>query len=160
MNGPSNLKDTVQTLNADDALRLRFSRDDWRLFEAYLQPFQLRAGDVLIRHLDMDRSLYLLESGTLQVYVPVSAATAAGGRRPVAILRPGAVVGEPSLFGDTPRMAQVEAMGPATVWALTRPRFEEMAAVKPELALEFLRAVGAVMAQRMRANLERGLPVA
>ena len=101
MNSPSNLKDTVQTLNADDALRLRYSRDDWRLFEAYLQPFQLRAGDVLIRHLDMDRSLYLLESGTLQVYVPVSATTAAGGRRPVAILRPGAVVGEPSLFGDT-----------------------------------------------------------
>ncbi len=159
MISPENLKDTVQTLNADDALRLRFSRDDWRLFEAYLQPFQLRAGDVLIRHLDMDRSLYLLESGTLQVYVPVSAASA-GGRRPVAILRPGAVVGEPSLFGDTPRMAQVEAMSPATVWALTRPRFEELAAVKPELALELLRAAGAVMAQRMRANLERGLPVA
>ena len=138
---------------------LPISRDDWRLFEAYLQPFALRTGDVLIRHLDMDRSLYLLESGTLQVYVPVSASTT-GGRRPVAILRPGAVVGEPSLFGDTPRMAQVEAMGPATVWALTRPRFEEMAAVKPELALELLRAVGAVMAQRMRANLERGLPVA
>ena len=152
MNSPSNLKDTVQTLNADDALRLRYSRDDWRLFEAYLQPFQLRAGDVLIRHLDMDRSLYLLESGTLQVYVPVSASTT-GGRRPVAILRPGAVVGEPSLFGDTPRMAQVEAMGPATVWALTRPRFEEMAAVKPELALELLRAVGAVMADRKSTRL-------
>jgi CRP/FNR family transcriptional regulator, cyclic AMP receptor protein len=70
------------------------------------------------------------------------------------------VVGEPSLFGETPRMVQVEAMSPAVVWALTRPRFEEFALRQPEQALTFLRAVGAVMAERMRANLERGLPLA
>jgi CRP-like cAMP-binding protein len=104
----------------------------------------------------MDRGLYMLESGTLQVFVP----DATPVRRPVAILRPGAVVGEPSLFGDTPRMAQVEAMSPSAVWCLPRPRFDEFANRQPVLALELMRAVGAVMAERMRANLERGLPVA
>jgi CRP/FNR family transcriptional regulator, cyclic AMP receptor protein len=150
------LVQVIQTLNADDALRLGFGKDDWHLLEACLQRHQLRSGDLLIRHRDMDRALYLLESGTLQVYVPETAPV----RRPVAILRPGSVIGEPSLFGDTPRMAQVEAMSPAVVWALTRNRFEEFAARQPALALELLRACGAVMAERMRANLERGLPLA
>ena len=146
----------IQTLNADDALRLRFNKDQWRMLSAYLQRYEIRAGDVVIRAKDMDRSLYLIESGNLQVYVPEPSPT----RRPVAILRPGSVVGEPSLFGDTPRMAQAEAMSPAVVWALTRTRFEEFAARQPEMALEFFRALGAVMAVRMRANLERGMPVA
>ena len=57
-------------------------------------------------------------------------------------------------------MAQVEAMSPCIVWALTRQRFEEYSARQPENALVFLRAIGGVMAVRMRANLERGLPVA
>ena len=150
------LSELVQSLNADDALRPRFSREDWKMLGAFMQCYQLRAGDVIIRFRDMDRALYLLESGSLQVYVPDSGPV----RRPVAILRPGSVVGEPSLFGDTPRMAQVEAMSSCVVWALTRNRFEELAARQPDLALEVLRACGAVMAERMRLNLERGLPVA
>lgn len=150
------LVQAVQTLNADDALRLRFDAPQWQLLGSYLQPHHLRAGDVLIRYRDLDRNMYLLESGTLQVFVPESAPM----RRPVAILRPGAVVGEPSLFADTPRMAQVEAMSPCAIWALSRVRFDEFTMRQPELAIEFLRAAGAVMADRMRANLERGLPIA
>lgn len=150
------LSELVLSLNADDAFRPRFSREDWKMLGAFMQRYELRSGDSIIRFRDMDRALYLLESGSLQVYVPDSGPV----RRPVAILRPGAIVGEPSLFGDTPRMAQVEAMSTAVVWALTRNRFEEMAARMPDLALEVLRACGAVMAERMRLNLERGLPVA
>lgn len=146
----------IQSLNADDALHLNFGKEDWRMLGSYLQRHTLRAGEVLILHRDMDRTLFLLESGTLQVFVPETGPV----RRPVAILRAGSVVGEPSLFGETPRMAQVEAMSSCVVWALTRPRFTEYVAHQPEQALEFLRGVGAVMAERMRANLSRGLPVA
>ena len=78
----------------------------------------------------------------------------------MAILRAGAVAGEPALFGETPRMAQIEAMSPAVVWALSRARMEEFAQQQPDIAFELLRACGAVMAVRMRANLERGLPSA
>jgi CRP-like cAMP-binding protein len=51
-------------------------------------------------------------------------------------------------------------MSSSVVWGMPRHRFDEFAARQPELALELLRAVGAVMAVRMRANLDRGLPVA
>lgn len=150
------LLQAVQTLNADDAFRPRLDVAQWRMLAAYLTEHRLRGGDVLIHHRDMDRVMYLLESGTLQVYVPAEA----GARRPVAILRAGAIVGEPALFGEVPRMAQVEAMSPAVVWGLSRPRLEEFSQRQPEVALELLRACGAVMAARMLANLERGLPAA
>lgn len=150
------LVQAVHTLNADDAFRVRLDPSQWRLLASYLTQQKLRSGDVLIQYHDMDRVMYLVESGTLQVYVPA----AAPARRPVAILRAGAVVGEPALFGETPRMAQVEAMSPTVVWGLSRPRLDECAQRQPELALELLRACGAVMAARMQANLERGLPAA
>ncbi|WP_374675295.1 cyclic nucleotide-binding domain-containing protein [Ideonella sp.] len=149
------LLQAVQTLNAADAFRPRLDASQWRVIVPFLQEFKLRSGDLLIRHRDVDRVCYLLESGTLQVYVP----DAGPVRRPVAILRPGSVVGEPALFTDTPRMAQVEAMSPAVVWGLSRHRFDEFSQRQPEMAVEFLRAAGAVMVERMRANLERGMPV-
>ena len=146
----------VVSLNADDAFRPRFDDKQWALFANYMQQYKLRAGDLLIRYRDMDRNLYLIESGTVQVYIP----EAGPKRRPVGILRAGAICGEPSLFGETPRMAQVEAMSPVTAWLLTRPRFEELLTRQPPMAVELLRSLGAVMAERMRANLERGMPLA
>lgn len=152
------LVEATASLNAPDAFRPRFDAKRWAQFGSYLQQHKLRAGDMLVRFHDQDRNMYLLESGNLQVYVP-DTGSPSPQRRPVAILRPGSVVGEPSMFGDTPRMAQVEAMSPAVVWVLTRPRFEELLARVPDLGIELLRAIGAVMAERMRANLERGQPI-
>jgi CRP/FNR family cyclic AMP-dependent transcriptional regulator len=57
-------------------------------------------------------------------------------------------------------MAQVDAIAPSVVWALSRPRLDEMLASQPELAYQILRASGAVMAERMRGTLERGTPIA
>jgi CRP-like cAMP-binding protein len=68
------------------------------------------------------------------------------------------VVGEPGLFGDSPRMANVEAMTPCIVWALRGPRLEELAQRQPALVLELLRTAGGVMAMRMRANLAKQTP--
>jgi CRP/FNR family transcriptional regulator, cyclic AMP receptor protein len=156
----------VQTLNADDAFRPRLDAQQWRLFCQYLTRHELRAGDLLIKQGDHDRTVYFLGQGSLQVYLsnppPVStvAAGAAGGGPRIAILRAGSVLGEPGLFADGPRMANAEAMTPCVVWALRLPRFEELAARVPQVAVEVVRAAGAVMAQRMRANMHKHIPSA
>lgn len=150
------LVQAIQTLNAYDAFRPRFSPENWRVVGSYLMRRELKSGDVLIFQGDSDRTMYLIESGTLQVYVRGTATQSAK----IALLRAGAIVGEPSLFGETVRMAQVDAISPAVVWALSRPRLDEMLASHPELAYEILRSAGAVMAERMRGTLERGTPVA
>ena len=151
-----NLVQAIQTLNAYDAFRPRFSPENWRVVGAYLIRRDMKSGDVLIYQGDSDRTMYFIESGTLQVYVRGTATSAAK----IALLRAGAIVGEPALFGETVRMAQVDAIAPSVIWALSRPRLDEMLASQPELAYEILRASGAVMAERMRGTLERGTPVA
>ncbi len=50
-------------------------------------------------------------------------------------------------------------MTPCVVWALSVARLEELCARAPSLALQLLRAAGAVMAMRVRDSLERGAPL-
>lgn len=148
------LVQSIQTLNAEDALRSRLSAEQWRSIAPYLTRHEIRAGDLLIKQGDLDRSMYFLAQGNMQIFVTGGAP---GGRR-IAILRAGSVVGEPGLFTDRPRMANVEAMTSCVVYALRGPRFEELAQRLPALALELLRAAGGVMASRMRAILANQTP--
>lgn len=148
------LVQAMQTLNAEDAFRPRLNVDQWRVIAPYLTRHEIRAGDLLVKQGDADRTMYMLAQGSLQVFV----SGGAPGANRIAILRAGSVVGEPGLFTDGPRMANVEAMTVCEVWALRGPRFEELSQRTPALALELLRAAGNVMAVRMRANLSKQTP--
>lgn len=150
------LVQAIQSLNADDALRARLNPEQWRVLSQYLTRHDIRAGDLLIKQGDTDRTMYFLGRGSLQVFVTGGPP----GSNRIAILRPGSVVGEPGIFGDGARMASVEAVTPSMVWALRGPRLEELAQRSPALALELVRAAGAVMAQRMRANMANKMPFA
>ena len=144
----------IQTLNAEDAFRARLSVEQWRTIAPYLTRHEIRAGDLLIKQGDDERTLYFLAQGNLQVFVTGGLP----GSQRIAILRSGSVVGEPGIFGASPRMANVQAMTPCVVHALRGPRLEELAQRSPALALELLRSAGAVMAARMRANLANQTP--
>ncbi|WP_298011494.1 cyclic nucleotide-binding domain-containing protein [uncultured Aquabacterium sp.] len=146
----------IQTLNTDDAFRPRLDPQQWRTFVQYLTRHELRAGDLLIKQGDRERTVYFLGQGSLQVFVT----GAAPGASRIAILRPGAMCGEPAVFADVPRSANVEAMTPCVVFALRLPRFEELMARVPLVAAEVLRAAGNVMVVRQRSNLSRQVPAA
>lgn len=146
-----NLYNAVTTLNANDAFKPRLSLEQWRVLAPYLSRHEVRAGDLLIKQETHERTMYLLESGNLQVFV-----TGNPGRLRLSILRPGAVAGEAGMFSDQPRMANVEAMTACVVWALSGLRLEELAVRNAALTLELVRAAAAVMGVRMRANIELG----
>ncbi|GAP37848.1 cyclic nucleotide-binding domain-containing protein [Piscinibacter sakaiensis] len=150
----SELVEAIDTLNAPDAFKCGFTLLQWQTIENYLIPFEMKAGEVLIEQGETDRVCYFLGRGSLQVYVTGGPP----GASRIAIVRAGAIVGEPSLFGDQPRMASVSTLTPCTLWALSGQRFEQMAQRVPALALDFLRAAGNVMAIRMRATLVRQTP--
>jgi len=150
----NDLVQAIQTLNAEDAFRARLNVTQWGAIAPYLTRHDIRAGDLLIKQGDSDRTMYFLGQGSLQVFVTGGPP----GSNRIAILRAGSAVGEPGLFSDGPRMANVEAMTPCAVWALRGPRLEELAQRSPGLALELLRAAGGVMATRMRANMQRQIP--
>jgi CRP-like cAMP-binding protein len=152
----SELIQAIQTLNTEDAFRPRLDAQQWRTFCQYLTQHELRSGDLLVKQGDHDRTVYFLGQGSLQVFVTGGAP----GSSRIGILPPWSILGEPGLFADGPRMANVEAMTPCVIFALRLPRFEELAARVPLVAVEVVRAAGAVMAQRMRANLTRQIPSA
>ena len=150
----NDLVQAIQTLNSEDAFKARLSPEQWRIVAPYLTRHELRSGDLLIKQGDTDRSTYFLSQGSLQVFVTGGAP----GSSRIAILRAGSIVGEPGLFSDGYRMANVEAMTACVVWALRGPRLEELAQRSPALALELLRAAGGVMATRMRAAMSKQIP--
>jgi CRP/FNR family cyclic AMP-dependent transcriptional regulator len=155
MNDISELMQAVQTLNADDAFRPRIGLELWRTLGPYLTRHELRAGDLLIKQGDSERTMYLLERGGLQVFV----SGAAPGAHRIAILRSGSVVGEAGLFSEGPRMANVEATTACILWALRGPRLEELVARVPPLAYEIVRAAASVLAVRLRANMQKSIPI-
>ncbi len=150
------LVNAIQTLNTEDAFRARLNVEHWRTIGPYFTQHEVRTGDLVIKQGDTDRAMYFLGRGSLQVF----ATGGPPGSSRIAILRPGSVVGEPALFADGPRMANVEAMTPSIIWALRGQRLEELAQRSPALALELVRAAGGVMAIRMRANITKQTPVA
>lgn len=149
------LATVVSASHGEDAFAARLSMDEWRLLGSAMHRRELPAGELLVRRGDTEAQAYLVEMGRLQVFVTGGAPRS----HRIATLREGALIGEPGLFGDTPRMAHVEAVTPCVVWTLPAPRLQALADEAPGLVLEVLRAAGAVMAWRMRANLERGIPV-
>ena len=149
------LQGAIQSLNTPDAFKPRLTVEQWRAFQTYLTRHEIRSGDLLVKQDEHDRTMYLLERGTLQVFV----SNAKPGVSRLSILRAGSVVGEAGLFSDQPRMANVEAMSVSVVWALRGARLEELIARNAPLALEVIRAAAAVMGVRMRANIEHGQAV-
>jgi CRP-like cAMP-binding protein len=143
----------VQSLNTEDAFRLRIDGFQWRILANYISPQEYRTGDHLIIEGDRDRTLYFIGQGSVQLYPGVSNP---GGR--VLMLRPGAVLGEAGLFREGPHVANAEAMTPVVAWVLRQPRFEEMVQRAPALAVEVMRAAGGVLIARARASLHRQGP--
>lgn len=149
------LMNAIDAGRGEDAFRVRLTHTQWQRLGQVLQRRDLHAGERLLHRGPSDGCAYLLEAGQLQVFVT-------GGpprSHRIATLQPGAMVGEPALFAATQRMAHVEAVTPCVVWALCAQGLHSLASEAPALVLEVLRAAGEVMAVRMRAHQERGIPV-
>ena len=133
----------TETLDGEHAFQPRLGPAHWHTLAGYMAPRDVAAGELLLTQGEAERALFLLEAGTLQVH-----SLPAGPR--VELLQPGSVVGEASLFAETPAAATVEAMTPCVVWTLTAARVAQLAQRSPDIAVEVLRSAGALLAQRLR----------
>ncbi len=144
---PSTIQDLCRAIaqnTSPDAFSPALNPQQWETLAAYLQPFELAAGETLIDQGAQDRTLFFVESGALSAHTMSSR-----GNLHLAILNSGSVVGEGAFFSRMPRSANVVATGACHMWRLTAIRFSEMANRQPGLALELTLALGAVIAKRM-----------
>ena len=129
---------------SNDGFSLTLFPDQWEVLGVYLQPFELPQSQVLIEQNATDRSLYLIESGSLSVhYEDVK------GRVRLAIVGAGLVVGEGAFFSHLPRNATVQAASTSKLWCLTPIRFAQLSNRHPGIALELAMALGSLVSRRL-----------
>ena len=94
-------------------------------------------GEMIVRQGDPGGHLYLVETGRIKITT-----LAADGREAfVAIIGPGQVFGEMSLFESQQRTADARAMEPTTAHALAHDDFRPYVAAHPEVAWELLKVL-------------------
>jgi CRP/FNR family transcriptional regulator, cyclic AMP receptor protein len=101
-----------------------------RLFSALLakaRPKQLAADEVLFVAGDPGDGFYRLEDGLLKV----SISSATGAERILAILGPGAIVGDLAIIDGLPRSASVTSLRPSKLRFVSRSAFAACAAQQP-----------------------------
>lgn len=141
------LQGLIQAVSANhstEGLTLNLTTVQWDVMAAYLHPIQVAQGQVLIEQGALDRTLYLVESGSLTVHFEDDK-----GRVRLAIVGAGSAVGEGAFFTRQPRNATVQAAGPCKVWSLAPIRFAELSNRQPAVALELAMALGSLVSRRL-----------
>jgi CRP/FNR family cyclic AMP-dependent transcriptional regulator len=106
----------------------------------------VRAGELLFAADDPGDGCYRLERGLLKVYVT----SAHGVERIIAILGPGAIVGELSMIDGQPRSASVVAISDSALSFITREAFVRDAKSHPEV----YEALVTILSGRLRETVK------
>ncbi len=138
------LLDAIAQATADDSMTNPLTPAQWDVLASYLLPVVLPAGQVLFSQGATDRTLYLIESGSLSVHFQDEKE-----RLRLAMVAPGSVLGEGAFFSHRARSATVQASAPCKLWGLTALRFTELSNRQPAIALSLVMAAGAVLAKRL-----------
>jgi CRP-like cAMP-binding protein len=133
-----------------DAFHPVLNPKQWELLATYLQPFAVRQGQVLIEQNATERTVYLVETGTLTVHYEDDK-----GRLRLATVDAGSAVGEGAFFTRQPRSATVQAASACKIWSLSPIRFTELSNRQPQVALEIAMALGSLVSRRLSNRPKR-----
>jgi CRP/FNR family cyclic AMP-dependent transcriptional regulator len=116
---------------------------------------QVRAkpGDMLIREGDINDWMMLLLSGTVDVgkrIGPDANHEERGDNTRLAVLRPGTVLGEMSMFDGEPRYASCWALSEVEAAVLDKPAVGRLIQARPEIGAKLLVKLTQLLAQRLR----------
>jgi CRP/FNR family cyclic AMP-dependent transcriptional regulator len=109
---------------------------------AAARPHRLKADQTLFTAGDPGDGCYRIEQGLLKV----SMVSPSGGERILAILGPGALVGELAMIDAQPRSASVTAVRDCALSFISRASFETLAQSHPDI----YRHIASMLARRLR----------
>lgn len=113
--------------------------------EQLLEPASFAAGETVFEEGGPEERLYVITSGTLEVYKEVIA----GRRQRLATVEAPTVVGEMGLLTEPRAAASVEAKTPVEAQGIDRDRLLEMLDADSPAACKVLYEIGRTLAQRM-----------
>ncbi len=135
-------QDALQSLLGRTACFACLDENSRHLIAGAMAPLVCEDGQVICREGDQGDCLYVVESGRISV----QKAGEDGSPVSIATLGPAEVVGEMSLFDQSPRSASVQAMGLAKLWSLANADFGRLLDQNPGMG----RALLASLSGRLR----------
>lgn len=123
---------------------------EWEKLLAFTTTERFAPGDVLVERGAVDRALYLVESGELEVLVPAPG----GGDRRLTLIEPGAVFGEQAFVDAAPRSAAIRGVQAGVVRRLEWEGFRRLAEAEPELARQLMTDLARILSERLRRTTE------
>ena len=119
------------------------TEDDWAILLRHSETLRFRPGEVVLRAGEIDRALYILTEGHLEIM-------AEGGSPRPPVTAP-ATVGEASFLDGRPRAVTLRALSGGELLRLSFEAYEALAAWDHALGRALLLDVGRILASRLRA---------
>ena len=122
------------------------THEDWEALVAYTEHMRFNEGETVIRAGELDRALYFVTQGRLDIMLQ----QANGGERLVRTISAPAVVGEMGFVENRPRSMTIKGMTGGELLRLDYSAFERMSADHPRLAQNLLFELARVLSLRLR----------
>lgn len=100
-----------------------------------LEKLEHKAGDTLFRQGDPGDSMYLIESGQVELF----SQTAEGSRQSLAVLQDGVSLGEMALLTNEPRSATAVVAVDSVLYFIDRETFDRLVVEQPQISSYFIR---------------------
>ena len=129
------------------------SREEVDVLGSLMLQVRAQPGQMLIREGDIDDWMMLLLSGTVDVgkrIGPGANHEERGDNTRLAVLRPGAVLGEMSMFDGEPRYASCWALSEVEAAVLDRAAVARLIKARPDIGAKLLVKLTQLLAQRLR----------
>ena len=108
---------------------------------------EIKEGEVLVRKGDPGSSMYVIEDGEIEIYLPVGPPV---NEVQLSVLKEGEFFGELSLFADTPRTATARALTNSRLIEMQRSDFITFVMERPSVGVSML----SEMAKRLQLTNE------
>jgi len=119
---------------------------EWERLLGYTTRRAYAPGETVIEQGAVDRSLYVVESGSLDVLVQAGN----GEQRRLTVIEPGAVFGEQAFIDGAPRSAAIRGRDGGVVRRLEWEAFHRLAQAEPELARRLVTDLARILSERLR----------
>jgi CRP/FNR family cyclic AMP-dependent transcriptional regulator len=120
--------------------------EDWRRVVSYAERLRFSSGDTIIEAGELDRSLYIIVEGRVEVLLP----TPTGELRRYGTIEQ-SVTGEIAFLDGGPRTATIRALGEVELLRLSFESWEVLSARNPDLGRAILFDLARILAVRLRA---------
>lgn len=142
----SNQESSTEVFDESQSFLKKASASDWTKLFACTQDLHFESGDVLVRAGEIDRSMYIVLSGKLEIMIGQEESKTQVGPQVDA----GAIFGEQSFLDGHPRSGTVRAVSSGEARVLTWRAFEELASQEPKLGQDILRDIARTLSLRLR----------